>query len=269
MKNNKGFTMIGFLVIIIIVGAFVIVVMPNISKKIDDSKKKEFVSVAKNYLEEIKKNISTDDVQCFVDDEWQYISEVPDGVYYFMIDSTKNATQKLVKTNGKSPFENRNVRGYVKWEKKSDNGNSQASYTYRMVFTDSGKVGFTSELKEKSIMRRNVSMTNSSVAATYPTDSNATACTLINFTLEYSDVEFTIDGVKYTSSYPTWNEWFSTGGSNVIWIGCNDPKYIYKADSNYNKCNTPGKYIYEEVIHQPIKASDKIKQGANYFSNNV
>lgn len=270
--NKKGFSVIQLLVVLIIIGALITVVVPAITKKINNAKKKEFISVAKNYLEGIKKNISTDDVQCFVDDEWQYISEVPDGIYYFMIDSTKNATQQLVKTNGKSPWEDRDVRGYIKWEKKSEvdtNGNPKATYTYKMAFTDTGKVGFTSELDESSIRRRRISMSNASVAATYPSDNGANACTLIGFTLEYSDVEFTIDGVKYKSAYPTWQEWFSTGGSSTIWIGCNDSKYVYKADSNYNKCDNPGQYIYEEVIHQPIKASDKIKQGVNYLSENA
>ena len=76
--NKKGFSVIQLLVVLIIIGALITVVVPAITKKINNTKKKEFISVAKNYLDEIKKNISTDDVQCLVNDEWQYISEVPD-----------------------------------------------------------------------------------------------------------------------------------------------------------------------------------------------
>ena len=50
-----------------------------------------------------------------------------------MIDSTKNGTQELMESGGKSPWGNKDVRGYVKWEKKSEvdaNGNSQTKFTY-------------------------------------------------------------------------------------------------------------------------------------------
>ena len=273
--NKKGFTLIELIAVIVIMGILMMIAIPAVSRTIENSRKEAFVNVAKNYLKAIKTNISTDDVQCLVNGEWEYISGVPDGVYYFMIDSTKNGTQELMESGGKSPWGNKDVRGYVKWEKKSEvdaNGNSQTKFTYKMVFTDSGKVGFTSELGENSISKGRVSMNNSSVAATYPSDENAVACALTGFSLEYSDVEFTVNGVQYKSAYPTWGQWVGNSGlssteNNAIWIGCESPHYIYKKGNN--TCSNPGEYIYEEGVNKPIKSSEKIKQGVNYLSDNV
>ena len=76
---------------------------------------------------------------------------------------------------GKSPFGNAEVKGYVKWIKKTD-ATGKTKTTYTMMLTDVQKHGFNKELTESDIKRVNISTATTGVAAT--TVTGGTVCIL-------------------------------------------------------------------------------------------
>ena len=49
MKNNKGFTLVELLAVIVIMGILMMIAIPSITKTIEKSRKDSFVDIAKSY----------------------------------------------------------------------------------------------------------------------------------------------------------------------------------------------------------------------------
>jgi len=59
MKKSKGFTLIELLTVIIIIGIFLLVIIPSVSTYVMDAKKSTYVNTARGYIKEVKNMISS------------------------------------------------------------------------------------------------------------------------------------------------------------------------------------------------------------------
>ena len=112
-KNNKGFTLVELLAVIVIMGILMMVAIPSITRTIENSRKDTFVDIAKSYASSARSMWTTDNLTC----NGVVSSAVDDGDYYILInskESAKDGVPALVDQGGKSSWGNRDVNGYVR-----------------------------------------------------------------------------------------------------------------------------------------------------------
>ena len=112
-KNNKGFTLVELLAVIVIMGILMMVAIPSVTRTIENSRKDTFVDIAKSYANAARSMWTTDNLTC----NGTVSSAVDDGDYYILINSketAKDSLPTLVDQGGKSSWGNRDVNGYVR-----------------------------------------------------------------------------------------------------------------------------------------------------------
>lgn len=110
-RNNKGFTLVELLAVIVIMGILMMVAIPSITRTIENSRKDTFIDISKAYVNSVRTAWSADDLQC--GSENTSASGVDDGNYYVLIDTSDDASN-LLDQGGKSSWGNRDVKGYVR-----------------------------------------------------------------------------------------------------------------------------------------------------------
>ena len=113
MKNNKGFTLVELLAVIVIMGILMMVAIPAVTRTIENSRKDTFVDIAKSYGNAARTLWTSDNLNC----DGTTSSAVDDGNYYILINSRTTAKDRvpvLVDQGGKSSWGNRDVNGYVR-----------------------------------------------------------------------------------------------------------------------------------------------------------
>ncbi len=175
MKNRKGFTLIELLAVVTIMGILMVVAVGSVNRIIENTRRDTFASTAKEYIKSIRTAVTADNISC----GGITASGTPDGIYYFTIDTTAQATKDLMETGGKSPFGNAEMKGYVKWEKKTDNSNPQNPKTtikYTIQLKDTGGHGFENELAESDLRRSAIATNLAKTNKTGP--GSGTLCTI-------------------------------------------------------------------------------------------
>ena len=112
-KNNKGFTLVELLAVIVIMGILMMVAIPSVTRTIENSRKDTFVDIAKSYGNAARTLWTSDNLTC----NGTVSSAVDDGDYYILINSKEGAKETLpvlVDQGGKSSWGNRDVNGYVR-----------------------------------------------------------------------------------------------------------------------------------------------------------
>ncbi len=112
MKNNKGFTLVELLAVIVIMGILMMVAIPAITRTIENSRKDTFIDIAKAYANAVRNLWTTDAMQCGSSNS--YASAMDDGDYYILIDTADENRLSVLDQGGKSSWGNRNVKGYVR-----------------------------------------------------------------------------------------------------------------------------------------------------------
>lgn len=123
--NKSGFTLIELLAVVTIIGILMMLAIPSVSLIIESFRSDTFVTNAKTYANAAKKLWTSDDLYC--GSEPKLSSAVVDGDYYILIDTTDETIFPLLESGGKSPWGNRDVKGYVRI-KKSDDGKKTKYY---------------------------------------------------------------------------------------------------------------------------------------------
>lgn len=78
-NNNKGFTLVELLAVVIILGIILIIAVPSVSKYINDSRKNTYIATAKEYIKEVEKKVVAKEYK-FYEKNKRYrvdISDVP------------------------------------------------------------------------------------------------------------------------------------------------------------------------------------------------
>ena len=113
MRNNKGFTLVELLAVIVIMGILMMVAIPSVTRTIENSRKDSFVDIAKSYANAARNMWTTDNLTC----NGVVSSAVDDGDYYILINSketAKDSLPTLVDQGGKLSWGNRDVNGYIR-----------------------------------------------------------------------------------------------------------------------------------------------------------
>ena len=113
MKNNKGFTLVELLAVIVIMGILMMVAIPSVTRTIENSRKDTFIDIAKSYGNAARTLWTSDNLTC----NGVVSSAVDDGDYYILINSKSGAKESLpvlVDQGGKSSWGNRDVNGYIR-----------------------------------------------------------------------------------------------------------------------------------------------------------
>ena len=113
MRNNKGFTLVELLAVIVIMGILMMVAIPSVTRTIENSRKETFVDIAKSYGNAVRTLWTSDNLTC----NGVVSSAVDDGDYYILINSKEGAKESLpvlIDQGGKSSWGNRDVNGYVR-----------------------------------------------------------------------------------------------------------------------------------------------------------
>ncbi len=73
IKNEKGFTLIEILAVIIILGILLVIAVPSVSNYISDSRKHAYITTAKEYIKEAQKKVSSFEYEFYDRDTSYYI----------------------------------------------------------------------------------------------------------------------------------------------------------------------------------------------------
>ena len=83
MKNNKGFTLVDLLAVIVIMGILMIVVIPVITRTIENVRKDTFIDIVKQYVNGVKTMCGFQIIYNVGD----YVSSAVQMCYYIEVDS--------------------------------------------------------------------------------------------------------------------------------------------------------------------------------------
>ena len=112
IRNKNGFTLIELLAVIVIMGILLMVAIPAVSRIIENSRKDSLVTIAKEYMNAVRNSWESDTLLCGSED--RVSSSMDEGNYYVLIDTTSESTEQLLDQGGKSPWGNRDLKGYVR-----------------------------------------------------------------------------------------------------------------------------------------------------------
>ena len=163
MKKNlksAGFTLIELLAVITIMGILMMVAIPSVSRTIENSRRDTFADLAKQYINTVRNAVLADELTCGTGTNAQSVGATPDGLYYYRIDTTAQATKDLMESGGKSSWSNAEIQGYVAWYKKTTqataSANGKTQTTYATLLVDAGQHGLDRFTLETDISRSKV-----------------------------------------------------------------------------------------------------------------
>lgn len=83
--NNRGFTLVELLAVILIMGILMLIAVPSISRVVENSRKDIFVDIVKSYTNSVRQLWASDVITCGNNNT--YASGMDDGDYYILIDT--------------------------------------------------------------------------------------------------------------------------------------------------------------------------------------
>ena len=195
--NRKGFTLIELLAVITILGILMLILIPSVSRIIENSRKNTFLSTAKNYANAVRDEWAADNLYCSSTGSGavtnKLASSLNTGTFYVYVQSEavaasgthqlpgtysngtangayNNFTQ-LINSGGRSSWGNNEVYGYVKISvhpagTTSVTGDTQMAYDYYVELIDSAGHGLKDSNKMVGdLIRSDVATTGATATA--------------------------------------------------------------------------------------------------------
>ena len=141
--NKNGFTLIELLAVIVIMGILMMVAIPAMSRYIENSRKDTFLSTAKEYVNATRNMWASDSLECVTavgtggtPNSTMVSSGVDDGNWYVIVDTTNDNAVNLVDQGGKSSWGNRDLKGYVRVNVKTDASTGDRTTSYFVALSD-------------------------------------------------------------------------------------------------------------------------------------
>ena len=176
--DRKGFTLIELLAVITILGILMLILIPSVSRIIENSRKNTFLSTAKNYANAVRDEWAADNLYCSGTGAGapsnKLASSLNTGTFYIFIQSAPPASGanavgqidttkydigtssqeantnfvQLINSGGRSSWGNNEVTGYVKVHvhpagATSVTGDIQMAYDYYVELIDTASHGIT------------------------------------------------------------------------------------------------------------------------------
>ncbi|MBO5138240.1 MAG: type II secretion system protein [Bacilli bacterium] len=153
MKNNKGFTLIEILAVVVIIAVLALTAIPNVNRLIESSRKKNFISDAKTYINVFRNGIAAREYMT-VDES---ICSIPKSGYYSAIQLNQ---LDLENGTAKSPW-GYEYSGYVVIINKETStapigSNKVGIIEYYFIGHDTGQNGIFNLVKESDLSTKDV-----------------------------------------------------------------------------------------------------------------
>lgn len=132
-KNSMGFTLIELLAVIVIMGILLVVAIPAVNRMIENSRKDSLITIAKEYVNNVKNSWISDSLLC--GGENKVSSSMDEGNYYILIDTETEEAEGLLEQGGRSPWGNRELKGYVRVN-ITTNAKKEKIMKYYIAITD-------------------------------------------------------------------------------------------------------------------------------------
>ena len=180
-KNNKGFTLVELLAVIVILGLLMAIAIPSVTKYITQSRKKTLMSTMDSYVTAVTTAVN--------DNEFGALS-TQDIIYYIPVSDEENNSCVSLEKGGTDPFGNW-VEAYVAVNYDA----SKYSYDYYFTFYDDAGYGMEltsiDNLKESGNLITNPSPVN---ASNITTQTNGRATKTMVLTSGSCDVKVAVPG---------------------------------------------------------------------------
>lgn len=209
MKNfkldRKGFTLIELLAVITILGILMLILIPSVSRIIENSRKNTFLTTAKNYANAVRDEWAADNLYCTGEGQTNKLaSSLNTGTFYVFIKSDSGSNfaldskytagtftndanaltnfQQLINSGGRSSWGNNDIIGYVKvvvhltGQASAVTHDKQMAYDYYVELIDSAYHGITDTGKQVGdLLRADVLTTGATATApvAFPKPSSA------------------------------------------------------------------------------------------------
>ena len=171
--NKAGFTLIELLAVITIMGILMMVAIPSVSRTIENSRRDTFADNALTYVNTVRNAVMADELTCGTGSNAKTVSATANGTYYFVIDTSDQATKDIMEKVALSSWGSADLTGYVSWSKTSNASTGRTTTTYSVCLKDTGDHGFKALVSEKDVSRTKIY----TEGATCPT-ATGTACVL-------------------------------------------------------------------------------------------
>ena len=161
--NRKGFTLIELLAVITIMGILMMAAIPAVSRTIENSRRDTFAENVRTYINTVRNAVLADELKCGAisvgedgtvttpqNSDLKSVSGMPDGTFYFVINTDDEQTTNLMESVAKSSWGNSDLVGYISWSKI----NGKTAY-YAFV-SDTANHGMFAEQAELEIKRSTV-----------------------------------------------------------------------------------------------------------------
>lgn len=114
--NESGFTLIELLAVIVIMGILMMVAIPAVSKYMENSRKDTFIDTLSQYADATRKSLAAGNVYC----NGVSATENDSGTISVSTnpsdDDAYSNYKALLKNGGKSPWGNKDLKGYISFD---------------------------------------------------------------------------------------------------------------------------------------------------------